>query len=547
MDSIYLESSRWFSGRLMAYSGIEGETSYSSGIVVATSPVGIGFNFKLPAKGSVLFDLTHKSSSIGGDFFKINGLNSEGVKVEVAGVFIDTFHLLIHDPFMLSFFEQADADYAFIRKGDYLLIGTAAFFDESLIDADFAEYYQNYKAWFESLPLVETDNNQRNSTLARSACMMKTQIYTPEGHVKKRWSTPDRWPHRSMWLWDTAFHSIGWRHLDTAVAKEIFEAMLGLIRDDGFLPHIGNPRYISNITQPPVLAMAACMLSENDDSTGWLKEVYPLLADYVSWDLNNRDTDGDGLVEWFIEEDENCRSGESGMDNSTRFDTAIQLGAVDFNAFLCNESGKLSELSARIGNSDDSGKWKKEAGRIRDLICSKLYDSKEKFFFDYNAAQNELSGVLASSGFLPLLCDIPEDQIEGLCAHLNNPETFATPFPIPSIVSKDAEHSTDMWRGPTWICINWLVAEALDKHNRQELALALRRKTVEEIERWFYNYGTFFEYYDDQGACTPPRLMRKGKTPAEGDHDCHPHQAIKDFGWTATLYLDLVMRFSEKF
>ena len=93
------------------------------------------------------------------------------------------------------------------------------------------------------------------------------------------------------------------------------------------------------------------------------------------------------------------------------------------------------------------------------------------------------------------------------------------------------------------ICINWLVSEGLRKHGFAKQANKLVKKTIEEIERWFYNYGVFFEYYDDEGNCPPPRLMRKGKVAEEYDPEPHPHQAIKDFGWSATLYLDLVTRY----
>jgi hypothetical protein len=64
------------------------------------------------------------------------------------------------------------------------------------------------------------------------------------------------------------------------------------------------------------------------------------------------------------------------------------------------------------------------------------------------------------------------------------------------------------------------------------------RATIAEIERCAAQFGTFFEYYDDRREVDPPHLLRKG--------ECNPdnpfRQVIHDYGWTVTLYLDLIAR-----
>lgn len=92
-----------------------------------------------------------------------------------------------------------------------------------------------------------------------------------------------------------------------------------------------------------------------------------------------------------------------------------------------------------------------------------------------------------------------------------------------------------------WVNINWLVARGLDRYGERERASRLRQQTITEIERQFDAYGVFFEYYDAWGEIPPPRLMRKGRVAALDDPDPFPHQAIHDYGWTATLYADLVL------
>jgi hypothetical protein len=66
----------------------------------------------------------------------------------------------------------------------------------------------------------------------------------------------------------------------------------------------------------------------------------------------------------------------------------------------------------------------------------------------------------------------------------------------------------------------------------------IRRATLDEIERQFATYATFFEYYDDRKQLDPPELPRKGRcAPEESPY----HQVLFDYGWSATLYVDMVM------
>ena len=49
--------------------------------------------------------------------------------------------------------------------------------------------------------------------------------------------------------------------------------------------------------------------------------------------------------------------------------------------------------------------------------------------------------------------------------------------------------------------------------------------------------GTFFEFYDDRKEVEPRALERKGKMTAEYDPY---HQVFHDYGWSASLYLEML-------
>ena len=50
----------------------------------------------------------------------------------------------------------------------------------------------------------------------------------------------------------------------------------------------------------------------NAEKSEYFKELFDKLAAYLKWDMNNRDDNNNGLLEWLLEDDINCRCGESG-------------------------------------------------------------------------------------------------------------------------------------------------------------------------------------------------------------------------------------------
>jgi neutral trehalase len=388
-------------------------------------------------------------------------------------------------------------------------------------------------AWIDGAYIPDKGDSM---ALALALSQMKTQVYSPYGLIKQFWTTPDRWPHRRMWLWDSAFHAIGYRHLSLDLAKDSLDSVLDSQREDGFIP-LCAPDYKNELTQPPVLALGYKLVNEMADDKSWIAKAYPKLKAYIEWDLNNRDSDGAGLVEWAIEGNVNCRSGESGMDNSPRFDSATQLDATDFNAMLALECEIMAEFAALLGNGEEDF-WREKHSSLCALINERLWNESEGFYFDYDVDKNEISTVMASSGFLPLICGAASrEQAQKLAGHLRDPETFGTPFPVASIAAKSMEfYQKDMWRGPVWININWLIAYGFRRYGMDDVAEYIISESMTELERACKKYGAFFEFFDDRKELDPPMLMRKGKNAPEVSPY---HQAFFDFGWSATLYVDM--------
>ena len=524
---------RWGKGQLVAASGLDGETGYDDGLVLR-SRNNAGFDIHLPGEGRITFRETPPDTCfLASDSFELDG---------VRGAMADCRHLLIEGAAQT---ELDPGKLKELRRGNRLLIGSASGFRPELIDADLDALMKKSRAFFAPLPDFGITDPIRLEALAKAYSQLKGQINSPEKAIPFLWTTPDRWPHRAMWLWDSVFHAIGLRHFNPGAARETLKAVLSQQQPDGLIPHMMTPHDHSKITQPPILAFGVAAVEEKSSDREFLADAFPKLERYVEWIFRNRDSDGNGLAEWEIEGNPLCRSGESGMDNSPRFDSATRLDATDFNSYLSLECETLAGFAATLKMPDRAAYWEERHNRINAQMNRLLWNEEEGIYMDRDVTSGRQTGIAASSGFLPLICGAPSPaQAERLLANLNDPKRFATPFRIPSI-SRDnrSAYSKDMWRGPVWININWLAGIGLERYGYAAEARELFGETARLEETMYRKYGTFFEFYDDRGECDPPELLRKGECAPEKSPF---HQAFFDYGWSATLFIDLVRRLSEE-
>lgn len=411
------------------------------------------------------------------------------------------------------------------------------------LGADLDAILEQRLAIYRGLPALDPADDR---LLKKCVSVMKVNTLAPEGVIACRWSTPDRVPHRHMWLWDSVFHAFGMHHVDPGLAWDFLRAVLDQQRPDGMIPHCMHvDGTVSEITQPPVLAWGVWETYRRLGDTTCLAYAFPKLEDYLTWNLDHRDTNGHGLLAWFIEGNVNCRSGESGMDNSPRFDAAMLLDAVDFSTFQALDMRALALMAAVLGEDDRAAVWRERVDRVETQIHDLLWDEAAGFYCD-RSLDGPLSPVKAVSGFLPLLLpSTPEERVDRLVGHLENPATFQTAFPVPSVAVDHPAWSTDMWRGATWINMDYLVIRGLVAHGRLVAAETLKARVLHYVRRYYDTYGVLFEFYDAKDAVPPVACDRKG--PRREPYDIRVKMdAIRDYHWTAALTADLLLRDLER-
>jgi len=414
------------------------------------------------------------------------------------------------------------------------------------LDADIEALVRERLAYLRELPSRGDPLSDR--LLAKCVSVMKVNTLSPEGAIGHTWSTPDRVPHRHMWLWDSAFHSLAMNHVDPGVSREILHAVLdrawteadGQPERTGMISHmmtVDGSR--SPITQPPLLAWAVLENVRASGDLAWAAEAVGALGAYLGWDLEHRDRNGNHLLEWTIEGSPRCRSGESGLDNSPRFDAAATLDAVDFSALVAHDARCLAALHRLLGSEAEAAGWDARAAEVEAALHALLWSEADGFYYD-RTMDGELTGVKAVTGFFPLLlASLPPERVERLVATLRS-EHFHTAFPVPSVAATDPEFSTDMWRGATWANTNYLVIRGLRLHGRHDEAARLRDLTIAHVQKHYEQQGALFEFYDAADRVPPTRCHRKG--PLDGKpYLLGKVNSIRDYHWTAALTACLLL------
>mgnify|MGYP004485299233 FL=1 len=403
------------------------------------------------------------------------------------------------------------------------------------------------KAFFDNIQKPAIKNQRVARTLAKTLSIMKSQVYSPQGMFKQRWTTPDRLPHKALWLWDSIFHSIGNFYIEPTLARDSIYSVLDSELENGFIPHRADPDKRSNITQPPVIAWGVLSLIKKTGKKEWFEDRLDKISAYLEWDIRERSTP-DGMFHWCIEDTgENCACAESGMDNSSRFDVIVEMDHIDFTGFMLNEYEAMISLCEIYGRDKEKAIWVARYNQLKEKMQTLLWDSKQNFFYDRICSTKEFSKVKSIASYIPLFAGAcTEEQAEYLVRSLNDEKDFGTPLPCPSLSITDPTFGTDMWRGPVWINYVYFICNGLIRYGYKNLAKNIIKKVVYELVRWYENEGVFFEYYDNNMQKTPKRLRRKGD-PVEPGNLIITDQSIRDYGWSASLFAAMVYENPEIF
>ena len=379
-----------------------------------------------------------------------------------------------------------------------------------------------WRTWFSRVPPVD---EQYLLTYTYAWWIMANNLISPQGKVLYEAMMPSKINYVGLWLWDSAMHTLAYRHVDPELARNQIRAMLSYQLADGMLPdavydegiiaEIDHP-IRAEVTKPPILAWAALKLHETDPDLDFLQEIYVPLVRWNAWWFSMNDDDVDGLAQY-------NHPYSSGLDDNPLWDYGMPVESPDLNTYLCVQMGSLAIMAETLGMDAEGAMWRRRAAAIVRRMIADFWDEEAGLF---RALYDEQPiPVVTPFNLYPLWTgQLPDAICNRLIAHLADPAEFWGAVIIPSVARNDPHYDpATMWRGPVWVNVNYFFIEALRQVGEHDLARTLREKTLELV----MNQRSIYEYYNAE----------TGEPPAT---------AANTFGWTAAVFIDLAIQVSQE-
>ncbi len=375
-----------------------------------------------------------------------------------------------------------------------------------------------WEEWFAAVPpvLPEYQLQYLFAWWLMAAGIISTRFFTTREVL-----TPSKIHYVGVWQWDALFHALAYRHAHPLLAKDQLRILLDHQREDGMLPdavhdegtvtHLDFP-IEADVTKPPLLAWTIWKIFETTGDREFLEETYEATVHWINWWLRRNDRDGDGLCEY-------GHPYSSGLDDSPLWDGGMPVCSPDLNAYLVLQMRYLVRIAAEIGEAHDAVNWDQRANFMKDRLESVLWDDESGMYLAHR--NGEPIGLKTPFSLFPLLIgDLNEMKAKRLVEHIFNPHTFWTKFPVPSVVPGEESFDPEqMWRGPAWVNVNYLLVEGLELSGFKDEARKLRRVTLERLMR----LPDFYEFYN-------PLTGQPGA------------KAAPIFGWSAALFIDMALQ-----
>jgi glycogen debranching enzyme len=372
--------------------------------------------------------------------------------------------------------------------------------------------------WFDRVPKL---TGRLESHYYYAWWVVANNLVSPLGQVRYESMMPSKSQYIGIWNWDAAFHALAVRHADPELARDQLRTVLDHQLADGMLPDVvfdeGIVASINHpipgpVTKPPVFAWAALKLHEIDPNSAFLKEIYEPLTRWNAWWLERNLDPLRGLPYY-------KHPYSSGLDDSPVWDHGFPVVSPDLSTYLSVQMEALSRMAAELGLPEQANSWRFKAHELIKRMQLELYDPVIGNFAAYSGSYRIPEITLAN--YYPLWTGRLSNDIQRtLLAQLTDPDLFWQHFPLSTVARTSPGYDREtMWRGPTWINCNYIFVEALSVVGREDLANALRQRTLTRLTE----QPGLHEFYNPE----------TGK-PASS--------AATMFGWTATLFIDLALQ-----
>ncbi|MEO8853801.1 MAG: alpha,alpha-trehalase TreF [Ginsengibacter sp.] len=374
---------------------------------------------------------------------------------------------------------------------------------------------------------------------------------------------------REIFYWDSFFTMLGLRiskRMD--LVQNMIDNFSYLIDTFGYIPN-GNRTYFLGRSQPPFFSCMIQLLSEEKGDEILVKYLPLLLKEYDFW-MKDKEAlsdkngfvnhlvllpDGSILNHYWDESDtprpeayknelelakevndhkelfRNLRAAaESGWDFSSRWykdsagfssTHAAEIVPVDLNCLLLHLEQTISHALHLSGEKNESGKFRELANKRKQAINNYCWNTKDGFYFDFDAAENLQKKSLTLAATFPLYFGIASKEQAEKVANIIKDKFLSHGGLLTTL-----ENTGQQWDAPNgWAPLQWIAIKGLAKCGHKDLAREIAKRWLQLNENVYKNTGKLMEKYNVQDT----------KLKAGGGE----YKTQDGFGWTNGVYLAL--------
>jgi hypothetical protein len=248
----------------------------------------------------------------------------------------------------------------------------------------------------------------------------------------------------------------------------------------------------------------------------FLREAFAAGERFVSFWLDRRDADHDGLLEWGGHAVlESVRDSQVPIwDLLGRDDPRAPslVEALDLNCMVVSEMKALAAMAQELGDAPAAARWRRRADELAARVNAAMWDPQTGFYYNVDRATNGFTVKTPAGapldlrrkeiiGFLPLWAGIaPPERAAALVKHLTNPAEFWRRYGVPTLAADDPGYEPFVtrccqWNGAVWLEWNYLVFDGLRRYGYRREARELGERMVEAAAGQLRRNHRFWESY----------------------------------------------------
>ena len=377
--------------------------------------------------------------------------------------------------------------------------------------------------WFAAAPRVDP---KYENQYYYAWWILRAGLLSSRFHLTREAMIPSMLHYVGVWAWDAFFHALAYQHVDQDLAENQLRILLDHQQENGMVPDAVHDEGIvtawqlphssetAPVTKPPLIGWTAMKLYRTNGNRDFLDEIYEPISRWNHWWFHDNDDDSDGIFQY-------NHPYSSGLDDSPLWDGGVPVESPDINTYIVMQMDALAQMAGVLGLHEDACQWDKRAKELTEKMVHHFWDDQAGLFWAMRGHQP--IRVLTPFNLYPLITGrLDKGLTKRLVTHLMNKDYFWKDYPIATVAGTDAQYNPDrMWRGPTWVNVNYLFIEGLMRCGYKDQARQLRDKTLELLML----HNDIYEYYNPETGAPPP-------------------QAASVFGWSSAVFIDLAIKAS---